>query len=221
MPKKTVRVVLVRLCECEGNVLELLCRHGRLTELGKRQALAARTRIGRLGVSAWFSPDNTACRETCEILSGGAPVQIASEFREPPYPQWAGKTLKQIRETWPNEWLHYWNPRPGDAERVVVPGGEPLRATLERLLTGLDRLYAENTNAGAIVGVTHGEIVRLLTVGLLGAPLEHLFRLHGRNGAVTILDFDGKAATFECINDSAHLVGLNPKDLADYVPKPA
>ncbi len=79
MLKQTVRVVLVRLCECEGNVLELLCRHGTLTELGKRQALAARSRIDRVGAGAWFSPNNTACRETCEILSGGAPVQIATE----------------------------------------------------------------------------------------------------------------------------------------------
>jgi len=212
-----LRVVVVRLCECDGNVQERLSRHGKLTELGRRQALATRSRIEGLGIQVYVSPDNSACQETAAIISGGTPVQIANEFKEPPYPQWAGLTLKEVKERWPAEWESYWNPRPGDAGRVIVPGGESFQTTFERLKSGLYRLYCGYRGLGVVAIVTHGELVRLLTVGLLGAPLEHLFRLHGRNGAISIFDFDGQVATFECINDTSHLVGLSPKDLADYL----
>jgi len=212
-----LRVVLVRLCECEGNVQERVSSHGRLTELGRRQALQTQTRILGLDIKAWLAASSSACQETATILAGGTPIQVAREFDEPPYTQWVGLTLKQVQGQWPSEWKSYWDPQPGDAERVIVPGGESFQVTFERAKQGLNRLYRKFQGISAIAIVTHGEVVRLLTVGLLGAPLEHLFRLRGRNGAVSIFDYDGQVATFECINDISHLVGLDPKDLADYV----
>jgi probable phosphoglycerate mutase len=215
-----LRVTLVRLCECEGNVQERVSAYGGLTEIGRRQALATRSRLVNLLIRAWVAPDNPACQETAAILSGEAPVQIANEFKVPPYPQWAGLTLGEVQERWPREWQAYWNPLPGDAARTIVPDGESFQATFQRAKLGLDQLYGKYRGSDMVVIVTHGEVVRLLTVGLLGAPLEHLFRLRGRNGAVSTFDYDGQAAIFECINDTSHLVGLAAKDLANYVARP-
>ena len=212
-----LRVVLVRLCECEGNVKELACRHGRLTELGRQEALATRARIISLGIRAWVAPDNSACLETAAIPFAGVPIQTMGEFSEPPHPKWAGLTLREIIERWPQEWEAYWNPKPGDADRVVIPEGESLRATFDRTIRGLGHLHSEYAGSGAVAIVTHGEVVRLLTVGLLGAPLEHLIRVRGRNGAVSVFDYDGQLATFECINDISHLTGVAPEDLWDCV----
>jgi len=214
-----LHVAIVRLCECDGNLKDLVSRHGRLTANGRRQAFAARDRLTNLGIQAWFSPNNSACQETAEILSGGISVHPADEFREPPYPQWAGLTQKEVSERWPEECARYWNPQLGDADRIIVPGGEPLRVTYGRAKEGLARLYREFRDTGAVGIVTHGEVFRLLTVGLLGAPLEHLFRLRGRNGAVSIFDFDGQVPKFECINETSHLVGLTSQDVGDRVAK--
>lgn len=216
MPE-SFKFVIVRLCECEGNLKELVARHGRLTELGRRQAEAARKRVEKLNVGVWASPDNSACLETAKILSGDRAVQIAAEFREPPYPKWAGLTLEEVKRQWPREWDRYWNPEPGDADHVIVPEGESLRGTFNRIKQGLERLYAGHGKEGNVGVVTHGENVRLITAGLLEAALENLFRLRGRNGAITILEYDGKSFKIECVNDSAHLA--SSKDLIDYLRK--
>jgi broad specificity phosphatase PhoE len=211
------RFVVVRLCECDGNVKQIVAKHGRLTHLGHLQAEATRLRVEQLKVRVWASPDNTACLETAKILSGDQTVLLADEFSEPPYPKWAGLALAEVERQWPREWDEYWHPKPGGADRVVVPGGEPLGGTFKRIRQGLERLYTEQGKQGNVGIVTHGENVRLITVGLLDAPLENLFRLRGFNGAVTIFEFDGESAKFECINDSSHLE--SSKDLADYLLK--
>jgi broad specificity phosphatase PhoE len=212
-----IRFVIVRLCECEGNVNELVSRHGHLTDMGRRQANATLSRIEKLNVQFWISPNNSACLETAQLLAGKLEIHIADEFKEPPYPKWAGLTLSQVKLTWPREWARYWNPEPGDADRVIVPEGESFRSTYDRIKQGLVRLYKERNKSGNVGIVTHGENIRLLTVGLLGAPLENLFKLRGFNGAVTIFEFDSNIARFDLINDSAHLQFSS--DLADFLDK--
>lgn len=214
MPEK-MRFVLVRLCECEGNQKGLIARHGELTPLGQRQARMTGRRVCGLGIQAWACPRNSACEATAAIVADGRSVQLVDDFSEPPYGKWAGKKLEYVERRWPREWKRYWMPRLGDAERTVVPGGEPLRTTCERLLKGVDGLYRSAHGVGCVGIVTHGENVRLITTGLLSAPLENLFRLGGRNGAITIFDYDGNTARFECINDTSHLE--SPRDLADVV----
>lgn len=213
---KELQVILVRLCECEGNVSELVSRHGSLTERGKNQAIAVKTRLKEFQIQSWFAPQNSACQETAQVLSGGT-VEKADEFKEPLYPQWAGRTLSEVKERWPLEWNAYWHPQPGDADRVIVPDGETFRTTFQRAKRGLNRIFGEFPGGGAVGIVTHGEIIRLLTIGFLGAPLEHLFLLHGKNGGITVFKFDGAKAVFECINDTCHLSTIGTDDLANYV----
>lgn len=213
---KRLTVALVRLCECDGNIQEKIATHGSLTVKGRVQAEAARKRINdlKLSVRGWFAPDNSACKETAEIIASGGRVNIAHEFREPPYPRWKGLSLAEAEKGWPDEWFAYFHPQPGDADRIIAPDGESFRATYERAKSGVDRLYRQEPPLGTILVVTHGEVTRLLTSGLLGAPLENLFRIRSQNGAITLFHFDGVTATFECINDTSYLV--ESKDLTDY-----
>lgn len=215
MPK-TITVLLVRLCECEGNVTERIGSHGKLTALGRRQAQATRDRLTGLRVAAWFSADNSACRETAEIVADGRPITAMREFNEAPFPEWKGKTLKEVREQRPDEWDGYFDPKPGTASTRIIPGGESLMETCERAMNGLQQVYERCKEVGNVGIVTHGEIVRLVPLALLQAPLESMFRLRGMNGAVTIFEFDGTRATFVCLNDHRHLLELGTKDLRDY-----
>lgn len=208
------KVILVRLCECEGTVARLICRHGNLTEEGCRQAEALHRVIAPKQPAAILAPDNAACRQTAEIIAGDAPVELTRAFQEPPYPAWAGQTLDEVAAKWPSEWSNYLSPGPGDADRAIAPGGESFRAMYERIKQGLDLAFARYCNAGRpIVIVTHGELTRLLTMGLLGAPLEHLFRLRSQNGSATYFSYDGDQAIFDAINDTSHLGGLESTDL--------
>lgn len=211
MSADAFRIALVRLCECEGNKLGRIARHAALTEEGRGQAAATRKRLLEFGLRACARPKNSACEETAAIIAEGLPVINADEFREPPYPRWEGMSYEQAKAASPVEWERYWNPRADDAHRVIAPDGEPWEVTFERARGGLRRLYREFPGPGVLAVVTHGEVVRLLTIGLLGAPLEHLWRLGGRNGAITLFEYDSCLAKFECVNDTAHL--HDPGDL--------
>lgn len=207
-------VILVRLCECEGNVARLICRHGNLTEEGRRQAEALHRVIAPKQPVAVLAPENDACRQTASLIAGQGAVETAPAFREPPYPAWAGLTLDEVASEWPREWTNYLDPGPGDADRPIAPGGESFRTMYERAKDGLDLAFTRHRDAGGpIVIVTHGEITRLLTVGLLGAPLENLFRIRSQNGSASHFSYDGDRAIFDTINDTSHLGGLSSTDL--------
>jgi broad specificity phosphatase PhoE len=212
-------IALFRLCECDGNINKRVAAHGDLTQLGKDQAevLGARLRQA-LEVKRFFSPNNSACLQTADLARGDCPLEICDEFSEPPYSEWKEKDFKSIERDWPDEWQRYLNPRPGDAEIAFVPGGESFRTSYERARRGLDRIYEKHKSLDRVAIVTHGEIARWLILGLLGAPLEQLFRLRWYNGAVSIFHYDGASATFECINDHSHLsvLGLGTKDFLSY-----
>jgi len=209
-----VTVILVRLCECDGNVARLICRHGSLTEGGRRQAEALHRALAHKPPTVVLAPENAACRQTAELIAGKGPVEVAPAFREPPYPSWVGLTLDEVAQSWPREWANYLEPGPGDADRALAPGGESFRATYERAKEGLDLAFARYRDAsGPIVIVTHGEITRLLTVGLLGSPLENLFRIRSQNGSASHFSYDGNRAIFDTINDTSHLGGLSSTDL--------
>jgi broad specificity phosphatase PhoE len=193
---------------------QLVAAHGNLTQLGKDQATVLGARLRALGVQHFFSSDNSACRQTADSARGGCPLEICDEFSEPPYPAWKEKNFKSIGDQWPAEWERYQNPRPGDADAAFVPGGESFKTSYERARRGLDKIYKKWPDVHSAAIVTHGEIARWLILGLLGAPLEQLFRLRWYNGAVSIFKYDGVNATFECINDHSHLMvlGLETKD---------
>jgi broad specificity phosphatase PhoE len=211
---RRLTIALARLCECEGNKKQLVAAHGDLTQLGKDQAAVLGARLRSLGVQHFFSSGSSACLQTATVARGECPLDIFDEFSEPPYPDWKGKDFKFIEDHWPVEWQKYQNPQPGDADAAFVPGGESFRASYERAKRGIDRIYETWPNLHSVAVVTHGEIARWLILGLLGARLEQLFRLRWYNGAVSIFQYDGVNATFECINDHSHLVvlGLGTKD---------
>jgi len=205
-------IVLVRFCECAGTLARLIGRYDDLTEAGRGQAQALQRAIDR--PIAVLAPNNPACLQTAEILAGGGAVEKQPAFRAPSYPSWAGLTLAEIAERWPREWASFLEPEPGDADRVLAPGGESLRATYERAKEGLDLAFSRyRDSGGAVVVVTHGEVVRLLTIGLLGAPLENLFLIRSQNGSASRFSYDGSSAIFDTINDTSHLGGLTNTDL--------
>ncbi|MCI0443848.1 histidine phosphatase family protein, partial [bacterium] len=112
---KTITVILVRLCECEGNLAGKIASHGNLTSLGKQQAEATRKRLVRSNFVTYYSADNSACYETAQILANGKDVGVMSEFNGAPSGEWSGQTLTKVKESYPDEWTAYFEPKPGRA----------------------------------------------------------------------------------------------------------
>lgn len=214
-----MKVIMIRLAECHGNVQKLVAKHGNLTSLGRQQAQALADKFRKERLAACFSSNATAAFQTAKILIENHGISIITDkaFNEPKLGDWEGLTFEQIKSKWPKEWDEYLNPGDDCRERRIVPGNsETWGETIDKVLNRLKEL-AKQYIGKTIAIVTHGEVVRLVVLSLLQAPIRNIWNIRGFNGAVTIFKYDGVTVVFEVINDISHLNSLDKKDLWDYI----
>ncbi len=100
-----------------------------------------------------------------QIVAGGAPVRLETNFREVDFGRWEGLTAEEIEESDPvlyKEWQ----------EKKAVfdfPGGEIRAEYTERVLRGLDRI--EKSGAASSLLVVHKGTIRTIVQHLLGTAL--------------------------------------------------
>jgi probable phosphoglycerate mutase len=120
-----------------------------LSELGRRQAVAASARLGPVDV-VLSSPLERA-RTTAAILAdtaGVGPVAVEPELIERDVGEWTGLTRADIEARWPG-WL--------DRSRRP-PGFETDESLVRRALAALTRLATQFADAHVLV-VTHGGVI--------------------------------------------------------------
>ena len=121
-----------------------------LSELGKRQAVAAAPAVAALGVDVVVSSSLERARRTAELLApGGIDVTVESDLRERNAGEWTGLTRVEIEERFPGSL----------AARRSPPGFEDDDALLARVLPALDRLLARLPAEGVALVVTHGGVI--------------------------------------------------------------
>lgn len=214
-----MKVIMIRLAECDGNVQKLVAKHGNLTSIGRQQAQALADKFRKERLAACFSSNSTAALQTAEILMVNQGVVNTTDeaFNEPKLGDWEGLTFEQIKSKWPKEWDEYLNPGDDCRERRIVPGNsETWGETIDKVINRLNELIKQYIGK-TIAIVTHGEVVRLVVLSLLQAPIKNIWCIRGFNGAVTIFKYDGVRVVFEVINDISHLNSLDRKDLWDYL----
>jgi broad specificity phosphatase PhoE len=165
----TRTLLLVRHGETEWN------REGRfqghsdvpLSELGKSQARALRSRLETALDGHLFDDDHTAvmtsdlrrAHETAELAFGrdGRTLHVRRELREFSYGVFEGFTRAEIDQRYPGAmlaWLH------GDRD-TAVPGGESRAAVHARALAAVQS-FLEAMPQRHIVVVSHGGVMRQL-----------------------------------------------------------
>lgn len=137
-----------------------------LSELGRRQALAAATRVG--AVDAIVTSTLERARHTAEILAeavGIGPVVHEPELVERDVGEWSGLTRAEIERDWPGYLA--------DARRP--PGFEDDDELLARVLPAITRIASVFDGADVLV-VTHGGVIRTLErhLGELAGALPNL-----------------------------------------------
>jgi probable phosphoglycerate mutase len=181
------RVLLVRHGQSEWNAV------GRwqgqadppLSELGRRQALAAVGALRELGgFDAVFASDLQRAAGTAALIAAelgvAAPV-LLPDLRERDAGEWSGLTRDEIHERYPG-FLPDDRHRafaPGDDDRPRrPPGWEPDESVLRRAKSALATIDSM-VGDGTALAVTHGGLVYVVE-GLLGAPFERLANAGGR-----------------------------------------
>lgn len=98
------------------------------------------------------------------------------------------------KDDW-RDW-HAWNTFRGTAG---VPGGETMASVQLRALTGLLRLAAVHT-AGELVIVSHADVIKVMLMHFLGAPLDLMQRLEIAPASISRIALHA---------DHAHVLAVN------------
>ena len=177
-----------------------------LTDLGRRQALAAADTIG--SIEAVFASDLQRAMETATIIAstiGALPVLVDAGFRERCAGEWEGLTRAEIEAGWPG-----YLDGPGDAHVGFAtstprrpPSWESDEALVGRAVAALARVNEHVGNGHALV-VTHGGLIYAIEAHL-GQPLGATGRLANGAGREVIVDDDGLhlGERFLLVNDDA------------------
>ncbi len=137
-----------------------------LSDLGRRQAHSAASRLGTVDVIV--SSPLIRASETAQIISaalGVGPVVVDVDLMERDSGPWSGLTRVEIEAEWPG-WL---------ADQRRPPGFELDEPLVERSLLALARIEADYRGADVLV-VSHGGVIRSLERhhGEDGPPVPNL-----------------------------------------------
>ena len=145
-----------------------------LSELGRRQAVAAAASIGAVDAVV-ASPLERAYLTAAAISEavGVGPVLVEPDLMERHAGEWQGLTRAQIDAQYPG-----FLDDVGD-DRRRPPGWEHDDTLLERVLRGLGRVLGELPGAEDVVVVTHGGVIYAIERHL-GAAFERIPNLGAR-----------------------------------------
>jgi probable phosphoglycerate mutase len=199
-------LILVRHGETEGNVQQVW--HGSLdaplTDRGRMQVAATARRVAELiknvPISAFYVSPLARAQSTAEAIveaTGETPI-IDAELREFDLGEWEGRTFRDLRET-EDLWGH-WSRDPWFAP----PGGESPRSFNRRAAAVLQRLAQQHCGEHVLV-VTHSGVIGTVLASWLGDGPEDWQRWEPHNCAITLLEWNGRGWSSECVNDVAHL----------------
>ena len=155
-----------------------------LGDAGRRQAEALARRFAAAGGgldAVWTSPLQRA-RETAEPIAArlGLAARSSDELCEIDFGAWTGQAFDALRDD--PRWRR-WNEARG-GERP--PGGESMAEAQARAMGEVERARAEHPD-GAVVLVSHGDVIKAVLGGVLGLSLDAHARFEISPGSVSAL----------------------------------
>lgn len=146
-----------------------------LSDLGHEQARAVAERLRRMVAepAAIYSSDLARARDTAAAAAAVLGLSTAEDagLREMDVGSWSGLSRDEIRDRFAEPWA-----RIAVGEDLPRGGGETLAVFAERVLATLRRLV-ERHRHGPIVVVTHGGVIRVAVLRVLGLELAELRRI--------------------------------------------
>lgn len=153
-----------------------------LSEEGQAQAAKLATHFARLEVARVVSSPMERCRETADPIAARLDLRVETEhaLTEIDCGTWTGKPFEELRDD--TRWLE-WN---ADRETTCIPEGESVPQVRQRVMALLDRLQAEDR--GPTVLASHSDVIKTAVLTLIGAPLDHYYRLAVDPASITTVD---------------------------------
>ena len=209
MPE-TTRIVLTRHGHVDG--IEPRRFRGRtetpLTDLGRRQAAAAATRIAaEYGpITALYTSPMGRCVATGSAIAAACGVRATAiaELLDLDYGDWHWRTYAEVQRDSPalfSAWL-------ATPHLVRFPGGESLQDLVARAADAI-RLVLERHRGQTTVLVGHETVNRAVLLQLVDRPLSAYWRFAQEPCAVNEIDIAEGLVVARRVNDTGHLRGID------------
>ncbi len=197
----------------------LLVRHGavsysgriggaddRLNTLGELQTQALARRLAERNIAAIYTSPLARAAQTAALLAGflGAPVREDPRLQEWDPGEWRGLHEREVQASFPGDLR-----RARQDPAFVIPGGESRETFRGRVIAAADEIAFSHPGQEALA-VSHSGALSTLIGYYLGLEVRTAngwpFALD--HCAITIVEYDGEAASVRTLNDAAHLEGL-------------
>jgi broad specificity phosphatase PhoE len=154
-----------------------------LSGTGRQQAFALIDRLQAFRISAVQSSPQQRCLETAAIVASARGLEVAPvpHLDELDYGVWTGCSFAELEHR--PDWRR-WN-----SARAATrpPLGESMREAQSRVMAHLAAMHAAQPR-GAIVMVTHAEVIRAAVLKIMALPLDDWGRIEVPPASVTRIE---------------------------------
>jgi broad specificity phosphatase PhoE len=167
-----------------------------LAEDGRGQAAKLAAYFSARRIDTIKSSPRRRTRETAKAIADAAllPCEISPALDEIDFGEWTGLPFDALDHD--PRW-QAWNTARGQSR---APGGEAMHEAQSRILAEIERARRE-VHEGAVVLVTHAEIIRAAILHYLNLPLDQWSRIEISPASVSTLVFDGSGAPSIAVNE--------------------
>jgi probable phosphoglycerate mutase len=154
-----------------------------LTATGRAQIAAVGECLAGEEIVALYASPLQRTRESADILAArfALPVQCRDDLIELDFGEWTGLTFDEVRRD--GRWAVWRTCR----SLAAVPGGESMRQAQQRAVDALVELHRTHRR-GAVVVVSHGDVIRAALLFALGMPLDLYARIEIGLASISTLE---------------------------------
>ena len=173
-----------------------------LSTRGQEQVALLAERLKDKRPAGFYTSDLTRAASTAAAIGSriGKQPEPLPALREVALGEWEGLDRDQIQSRYPREWER-WSAEPS---WDIVPGAEGTAAFEERVGGALD-LLLERHRSGEVLIVTHGGVIQVALLRVLGRSSLGLFQFTIENTSLTVLEGRPGRWVVARVNDTCHL----------------
>src|SRR5215471_3617612 len=198
------RLLLVRHGESTWNAGGRIQGHldPPLSDRGVAQAREVAERYADHRLEGLYCSDLDRARRTAEVIGAAVGLEPVNEpgLREIALGAWEGRTREELMEEYPELWAR-WAREP---DWDLVPGGEGAGPFAERVRATLERLH-ERHRHGDVLCVTHGGVIQVAVLDVVGRASRGQFPFLIENCSVTVIRRSSRRTVVTAVNDTCHL----------------
>ena len=174
-----------------------------LSEVGVKQAKLLGERFKNINVDKIYASPLKRAFETARQIgeNTGGDVVIDESFKEINFGEWEGGTISELTEKYGDEYLKFFNP----PWATTFPGDGSFKNVESRMAKGIDRILKEDKGKSIVI-VSHGGLLKILLLYVMGLPQDFYKKVWLDNTAVSLIEVNSEGKPLlRILNDKSHL----------------